>query len=118
MAKSVTASYPPEYIFSSTLKRARETANVLSGYVNCNVEYTDELMEFDNGVQAGLNFEEGKKLNHPVHIHDRFEGGESHIEFRMRIESFLSKAIHTTSFTRIAIVAHGGVINNLLRSFF
>lgn len=36
----------------------------------------------------------------------------------MRIESIFSKIITSSKYERIAIVAHGGVINCLLRSFF
>ena len=74
-------------------------------------------MEFNNGVQAGLSFEEAKKYPEPKFLHDRFENGESFIEFRMRIEGIFSKILTENTYDRIAIVAHGGVINSLLRAF-
>ncbi len=75
-------------------------------------------MEFNNGVQAGVSFEEAKKYPEPKFLHDRFENGESFIEFRMRIEGIFSKIMIENTYDRIAIVAHGGVINSLLRAFF
>ena len=36
----------------------------------------------------------------------------------MRIEGIFSKIVTENTYERIAIVAHGGVINSLLRAFF
>ncbi len=42
------------------MKRAKETAETLAEAVGCPVKFEEELMEFNNGVQAGLSFEEAK----------------------------------------------------------
>jgi 2,3-bisphosphoglycerate-dependent phosphoglycerate mutase len=118
MAEKVKQDFPPDFIWASTLKRASETAAMLADTVGCPVQFDDELMEFNNGVLAGLSFEEGKKYMIPKELHKRIENGESAIEFRMRIEAVFSKIICSEDHPRIAIVAHGGVINCLLRSFF
>ncbi len=36
----------------------------------------------------------------------------------MRIETIFSKIVTGNTYERIAIVAHGGVINNILRAFY
>jgi 2,3-bisphosphoglycerate-dependent phosphoglycerate mutase len=118
MAEKVKRDFPPEFIYASTLKRASETAQVLADTIGCPLWHEEELMEHNNGVQAGLSFEEAKSLKAPEHLHERFDEGESHIEFRMRIETIFSKILANSKHKRIAIVAHGGVINCLLRSFF
>lgn len=118
MAKKVKLEFPPDFIWASTLQRASETGELLSETVNCPVKYEEQLMEFNNGVQAGLSFEEAKKYPKPQYLHDRYRDGESHIEFRMRIESIFSEIISVNNYNRIAIVAHGGVINCILHSFF
>lgn len=118
MAERVRNEFPPGIIWASTLQRASETASILSEKVGCSIHFEEELMEYNNGVQAGLTFEEANKYPIPKYLHDRFEEGESHIEFRMRIESIFSKILSSSLHDRIAIVAHGGVINCLLRSFF
>lgn len=110
--------FPPDFIWASTLKRARETAETLAKTVGCPVQLEEELMEFNNGIQAGLSFEEAKKYPELKFLHDRFENGESFIEFRMRIETIFSKIVTENKYERIAIVAHGGVINSILRAFF
>lgn len=118
MAEKVKKEFPPELIWGSTLKRAKETASVLADTIGCPVKYEDDLMEYNNGVLAGLSFEDAKKYSIPKELHKRIENGESAIEFRMRIESIFSKILASSNYLRIAIVAHGGVINCILRSFF
>lgn len=118
MAKKVKLEFPPDFIWASTLQRASKTGELLSETVGCPVKFEQQLMEINNGVQAGLSFEEAKKHPRPKYLHDRHKDGESHIEFRMRIESIFSEIISSNNYNRIAIVAHGGVINCILRSFF
>ncbi|WP_369902353.1 histidine phosphatase family protein [Bacillus manliponensis] len=118
MVERVTDEFPPDFIFASPLKRARETAETLANKIGCPLQFEEELMEHNNGVQAGLSFEEAETLPQPTYLHDCFEEGESYIEFRMRIETMFSKIVSSCPHDRIAIVAHGGVINCLLRAFF
>ncbi|WP_091172641.1 histidine phosphatase family protein [Paenibacillus sp. 1_12] len=118
MAAYVNAKFPPDFIWASPLKRASETAAVLAEQVGCPLHFEGDLMEFNNGALAGLSFEEAKRYPVPKELHERVEQGESAIEFRMRIEVIFSKIISDPRYERIAIVAHGGVINNMLRSFF
>ncbi|WP_242144782.1 MULTISPECIES: histidine phosphatase family protein [unclassified Bacillus cereus group] len=118
LVQKVKSEFPPDYIWASTLKRAKETAETLAEAVGCPVKFEEELMEFNNGVQAGMSFEEAKKYPEPKYLYDRFENGESFIEFRMRIEAIFSKIITENNHERIAIVAHGGVITCILSAFF
>lgn len=47
-----------------------------------------------------------------------FENGESELEFRLRAEKVFHKIIHDyQDFNRVAIVSHGGLISQLIRSF-
>lgn len=118
MAEKVKNDFPPDHIWSSTLIRASETAKNLAETVGCSIQFEDDLMEFNNGVFAGLSFEEAKQYSMPKELHERVENGESAIEFRMRIEAVFSKILSSSNHERVAIVAHGGVINGILRSFF
>ncbi|MGG0176984.1 histidine phosphatase family protein [Gottfriedia acidiceleris] len=118
MAERVNTEFAPEVIWSSTLKRAKETATILSDLTGCEIKFEDDLMEHNNGVLAGVSFEEAKKIPTPKHPHECVENGESSIEFRMRIEMIFSRILaSSTNLNRIAIVAHGGVIHNLIHSF-
>ena len=68
--------------------------------------------------QAGLSFEEAKRnTQSKKFLHDRFENGESFIEFRMRIEGIFSKIVTENTYDELQLL-HGGVINSLLRAFF
>lgn len=118
MAATVKKEWPPDLIWASPLKRASETASRLAEGLDCSVIFEDDLMEHNKGVLAGLPHSEGYKYPKPDHLHERLEGGESDIEFRMRIEAVFSKIYSESYFDRIAIVAHGGVINMILRSFY
>lgn len=63
LSQKVKIDFPPDFIWASTLKRARETAEILGETIGCPVQLEEELMEFNNGVQAGLSFEEAKKVS-------------------------------------------------------
>jgi 2,3-bisphosphoglycerate-dependent phosphoglycerate mutase len=121
MAQRVKEEFPPEFIWCSTLKRAHQTADILQHEIGCPLQSHTDLMEFNNGVLAGLPFREAKK-KYPEppegrKPHVRIEGGESDIEFRARAESIFSYILSNSEYKRIAIVAHGGMISKLLQSF-
>ena len=60
LVQKVKEDFPPDFIWASTLKRARETGETLAEGIGCPIQLEEELMEFNNGVQAGLSFEEAK----------------------------------------------------------
>lgn len=62
MADRVKRDFPPDSIYASTLKRASETTKVLADTIGCPLQNEEVLMEHNNGVQAGLSFEETKIL--------------------------------------------------------
>lgn len=85
LVHKVKNDFPSDFIWASTLKRARETAETLAKAIGCLMKFEEELMGFNNGIQAGMSFEEAKKLPEPIFLQDRFENGESFIEFRMSL---------------------------------
>ncbi len=121
MANFISSNYNINKIYSSPLKRASETAEFLSNRINIPIIYEDELMEFNNGLLAGLSREEANERYPEPSVrwpHTSMYGMESMIEFRSRAESILSKIISENDYdSTIAIVAHGGIINMLFRSF-
>lgn len=110
-----------DIVYASTLLRAKATAQIISEKLGVGIDFKDTLMEWDNGLLAGLSIQEaderfplpedGKKPHHEI------AGAESLINFRARAEMFLSRLIedHPGDET-IAIVSHGGTINMLIRS--
>ncbi len=117
--------YSFDMIIASPLKRARETAEIISSKMNRSVILNDNLMEWNNGVLAGLLREEARsKYPEPEGGRKYFqsvEKGESLIEFRGRAEHFLASLLHSLKGVEdkatICIVAHGGIITMLYRSF-
>ncbi|MBU5333522.1 MAG: histidine phosphatase family protein [Anaerocolumna aminovalerica] len=121
MAIWVKDNYKIDRIYASTLKRAKQTAIALSQEVGIPIEETEYLMEFNNGLIAGLARKEAAQkypedLSLP--IHESVYEMESLLEFRFRGDYILSKILsENNSDATVAIVSHGGMINQLYRSF-
>ncbi|MCU9615020.1 histidine phosphatase family protein [Caldibacillus lycopersici] len=122
MAKYVAKNIQPEIIISSPLKRAKQTAEILQTYTKCELLLEPNLMEFNNGVLAGLSREEAAhmyplpKSGRPIYV--PIKNGESELEFRYRADYVFHKIItEYNMYNRVAIVSHGGLISNLLQTF-
>ena len=92
MSQRILKEFPPDFIWSSTLKRASETAEILSNTTGCSVKYIDHLKEQQEA--------------------------ESNLEFRLRgktVISFIKE--NSDEYTRIAVITHGGMITKIIESF-
>lgn len=121
MARYVKSNYNVNRIYASPLRRARQTAKHLSEAIGITVEEDGRLMEFNNGLIAGMDRTEAREKYPHVEnlpIHASVYEQESELEFRFRADYMLSKIIsENPEDSMIAIVAHGGTINQLYRSF-
>jgi len=122
MAKYVAEKFPPDFILSSPLKRADCTARILQEEIGCEIQFYDDLMEFNNGILAGLSKKEASikyplpKGGRPAHV--PIQDGESELEFRYRAERILHKILFDyQDYQRVAIVSHGGLISNFIKAF-
>ena len=117
MSKYVAGNYRLARIYASTLKRAAQTAEHLSDETGIAIEFDPDLMEFNNGLLAGLSHEEADRLYPHVEnlpIDQAVYGQESKVEFRSRAENALQRVLsENESDAIIAIVTHGGMINQL-----
>ncbi len=121
MSEYVSENYQIAKIYHSTLKRAAQTAGHLASKTKAVLIPDEHLMEFNNGLLAGLKHSEADekypKMNVPVHL-SVYEQ-ESALEFRYRAEYMLSKLLsENENDSVIAVVTHGGMINQLYRAFF
>lgn len=121
MGKYVSQNYEIKKIYHSTLKRAVQTANHLACETGAPQIPDEHLMEFNNGLLAGLKHdvaaEKYPKVKVPLHF--ALYEQESMLEFRYRAEFMLSKIIsENEGDDTLAIVTHGGMINQLYRAFF
>ena len=120
MANWVKENYSINKIYSSPLNRAKQTAEYISKIFGIEIIFDDDLMEWKNGLIAGLTLEEAnKKYPEPIkHLHTRVYEQESYIDFRMRAETIMSKIVNENKEDdKIAIISHGGMINMLFRCF-
>jgi len=121
MSKWVVQNYDVDKIFSSPLKRASQTAYILSERTGVEIIFDDDLMEWQNGLIAGMPHEEARaKYPNPKakYPHTAMYEQESDIQFRMRAETILSKIINENPMDHtIAVVSHNGLIGRLFQSF-
>lgn len=121
MSEFVSQHYHIDKIYCSTLKRAVQTAEHLKSKTQAALILDEHLMEFNNGLIAGLEHSvaDEKYPQIAVPIHSSVYEQESVLEFRYRAEYMLSKIISDNDAnSTIAVVSHGGMINQLYRSFF
>ncbi|MDE6642025.1 MAG: histidine phosphatase family protein [Acetatifactor sp.] len=120
MSEFVSQNYQLAKIYHSTLKRAKQTAEHLALKTQAPLIPDEKLMEFNNGLIAGLKHsvadEKYPRINVPIHasVYEQ----ESMLEFRYRAEYMLSKILsENDDENTIAVVSHGGMINQLYRAF-
>ncbi len=114
-----------ESIYSSPLKRAARTADIINGKRKLDIRVADDLREVDFGKWEGLKFQEiNKRYREDYHkwledpYNNRPTGGEGFRELTKRtvrvIDSIISENPDGSS---IAVVTHGGVILSLIVSW-
>ena len=125
MSRYLCAQEHIDRIYASPLLRAQQTAAYLARAAQLDVEtqliYDEDLMEFDNGVLAGLPRQEAAARYPEVRdlpLHEAVYGQESQLHFRMRAERALSRVLaQNDPAATVAIVSHGVAINQLYRAF-
>ena len=112
----------PEALYTSPLKRARATADVIAGRNGLTPEDRPALMERNVGELAGLNREE-IRARYPDFVRARAEvrtdvgvpGFESDADLKQRVLDGLGAIIESHPAQTIGVVTHGGVIAAFLR---
>lgn len=121
MAQWVTEHHRPDALVASPLTRAQQTAEHIARATGLAPATDDDLMEFNNGLIAGLSREEAAE-KYPWHpelpLHEAEYAQESQLEFRLRAERALSRLLNGYSEdSTVAVVTHGGMIGQLYRAF-
>lgn len=106
-----------DLILSSPLKRASETAEIISQEFNVPIQYRKELVERDGGKISGMLWSDiekefGLSLDHFQSMLDydfTVFGGESIGQVRTRIERFFEE-LEKYKGKKILVVTHGGII--------
>lgn len=110
-----------DIIFSSTLKRALETAGIIKKHIDAPVIIDGRLVERDFGSLTGKDWSEiEKELSETAHTDDRAQrydytrfGGETAEDVKRRLLAFLDFIKKEHSSKKILIVAHGGIMKML-----
>ena len=110
--------------YSTSLKRAYDTANYIKGNKEQKVEIFDDFVEISMGDMEGIKQEDFKKL-YPEQVKNFFFnqleynpssfGGESFLEVRERVIRGLNKFIELNkNYERVLVVSHGATLKTLL----
>lgn len=118
----VAANMNIDYIYSGDLQRTKETAEILSRYMNCSIEYHIGLREANNGDLAGMKHESANEKYPGVYwsslaYDECFPNGESPEMFYNRVKTVwleLKNKISERSSKSPLIVTHQGVIEVIL----
>jgi alpha-ribazole phosphatase len=115
------AGHGVETLYSSPLRRARQTADVIAGRLDLVVHDIPALRERDVGVLQGLNrqeiIERFPEYAQPGSDVSRIkvEGFEQDSELTERVTTALSDILRAHADRTTAVVTHGGVIGTVLR---
>jgi 2,3-bisphosphoglycerate-dependent phosphoglycerate mutase len=105
-------------IMASTLKRAHESALIVAETLGGSVSTDPDWMEFDNGALAGLPFDVAEqRFPRPDwrNPYESFHGtGESDFDIQIRATRALQNIVRRGP-GRHLVVAHGGILNAVLR---
>lgn len=99
-------------IYTSDVKRAIQSAQIINSYFNLEIETTDTLRELDKGLLNGLD-KEIAKTNYPDYIevnniNIKYPDGESMLDLYNRIKKLLDTI---NNYDNSLIITHRGVIN-------
>lgn len=115
---------PVTALFSSPVRRARETAEILAGSLGLPYQVTEALREYDCGILEEKSDTESWRLHSEIaedwvshHNHSRKpEGGESFLDIRNRFVPFIEHLTRHASnrHDHILLVGHGGLFHLML----
>lgn len=107
------------HLYSSSLARARETAEIIGGYIDLDPKLEPGLAEINLGDAAGMTWGAWTAANADIAerlrtanrtLDDRWHGGESGHEFVARIFEAYDRIVtqHRGTDDVVAVVSHGG----------
>lgn len=101
-------------IYTSDVKRAIQTSELVNSYLNLDIELKKELRELDKGLLNGMDKEKAKKefpdYMGEIDIYTKYPNGESMVELYERIKKLFTEL---KDFDNSLLVTHRGVINML-----
>jgi probable phosphoglycerate mutase len=120
LARRLSLTHPsPAAVYSSPLRRARETVAPYADRTGVQVHLEDDLMEAHIGDWENKPFEEivasDEEILHLLRnqraIWHRAPGGESVASFRARVQGVVERILARHPDGDVLVICHGGVIN-------
>ena len=117
LAARLAAEYRLDALFTSQLRRARETAEAITAATGVAAETDNRLRERSYGRLAGKPISE-VQAKHPLppwgrRLHERAPGGESRLEQIGRVSEFWYELYYGERTGTVGLVTHGGSIQCL-----
>jgi broad specificity phosphatase PhoE len=111
-AKMVAQFLPKtiKHIYSSSLGRTKQTAEILNGALNVLITFHDELKEVNFGILEATPFLEEFKKKHRTKDYDWRPSGESFEDVKKRVLKILEVIKAERGQEEALIVTHGGII--------
>ncbi len=110
------------HIFSSSLKRAVQTAEIINHYHNLNIIIDKRLNEANFGLWEGMTMSEVKSKYPEMYnnrlkdkYHYRIKHGESYEDVENRVSSFLNEIIKKYNNDTVLIVTHATVLKLIFK---
>lgn len=121
-AKKILEDLEYHKIYTSDLKRAKETAEIIN-YKNIDMILTEDLREINFGIFEGYKYEELLE-KYPIEVKKsqedwknyNYETGESVLQLQKRAINFIEKELDL--YKNTVLVTHWGVINTILSYYF
>jgi len=119
MAQFIASNFNPDIVISSTMTRTKQTAEHIVKTLSTEVVYDQRLVEWNNGVLAGLKREEAlKKYPMPPNgrpLTEAIKEGESELAFRHRVEEAIYEILENyKECNQVLLISHAGTISHLL----
>ena len=97
-------------VYSSPLRRARETATIVGAGLGHSVAVDEDLAEFDRGAEY-LHYEDGGSVWASYLQGDLSPWGTTMQEFGQRVRGAVDRLVARHGGQHVVAVCHGGVIN-------
>ena len=101
-------------IYTSDVKRAIQTSEIINTYLGINIQLKKELRELDKGTLNGMDKEQAKiiypEYMQNIDINTKYPNGESMVDLYNRIKILLEDL---KKYDNALLVTHRGVINML-----
>ena len=115
---------PISGIFSSPLRRAVETADILSRALGRSYHITEALCEYDCGILENTSDDDSWRLHHDIaedwilhkHWHRKPDQGESFMDISNRFLPFMAHLTQDSIWTdsHMVLIGHGGLFRKVV----